>query len=114
MQSTTLRKGVRKLLSSILLVGITVPVVSLATSNDRNFDHAAEHRIILPAIQPDASSKCSQEAAAYAAAIVSLNNAQQVANDAYRAWYECEMGGRGYSRPTVEVPSAELSVLIQD
>ena len=114
MQSITLRKRGRKLLSVFVLVGLTVPVVSLATSNDVDVSSDFEHRCILPAIQPNASSKCATEAAAYAAAIVSLNSAQQVANDAYRAWYECEITGGGNSRPSVEVPPAELSVLVQE
>ncbi len=42
---------------------------------------------------------CTAEAAAYAAAYVDYQNAAQIAENLYNAWYECEYGNGG-QRPT--------------
>ncbi len=64
-------------------------------------------------VQPDAQSTVRIEAAAYAAAVITLNDAQRAANEAYRRWYQCEYQGKDV-QPTVDVPSADLSVLVRD
>jgi hypothetical protein len=91
-----------------------LPVVTLATprSLERNSDNSFEHKCIMPSVQPNAQSSCSVEAAAYAAAIVALTDAQRVASEAYRRWYECEC--RRESPAAVEPAAAGPSVLLGD
>ncbi|MEM1070813.1 MAG: hypothetical protein AAGI63_18050 [Planctomycetota bacterium] len=62
-----------------------------------------------------AKEDCDNLAAAYAIALVNLQNAQAIADAAYRAWYECEYGGdTNATEYVVDVPSAEYSVLVKD
>jgi len=77
-------------------------------------DSNATHMIAYPEEMPlDLNANCSGYAAAYAAALVDLQTAQQIADDAYKAWYDCEFGIEGDLRSTQhEIPSAEYSVLV--
>ena len=58
----------------------------------RQSSGAGLHQCTLPAFDRNAANNCSAEAAAYAAALDDLDQAQQQADIAYAAWYECEHG----------------------
>lgn len=45
------------------------------------------------ALSPIDSSNCGAHAQAYAAALLAIEDAEEVAGAAYQAWYECENGG---------------------
>ncbi len=70
------------------------------------------HSVYIPKFRPSTSSGCAVEEAAYAEALADLQIAEQVADDAYQAWIDCEMGG---SRTPNRQPaiSAEYSVLVR-
>ncbi|MCH1493801.1 MAG: hypothetical protein L7U72_01120 [Rubripirellula sp.] len=113
--------------SSIISLCAVVALASVIGSQSEamvvnNQKHVIErHLITFPEFSPRASSDCNLSAAAYASAIVALNDARRVADEAYRRWYECEMqGGEGGNGPRgitansldSEIPPAELSVLV--
>ncbi|MDG2224099.1 MAG: hypothetical protein P8L85_22145 [Rubripirellula sp.] len=76
------------------------------------------HTFHCPKVLPDFSSTtCTNYAAQYAAALADLQKAHMAADVAYRAWYECEYGGR--QSPTLTERSgggssfADFSVLVE-
>lgn len=113
MLRVTYHKRVFRLLVVTLVIGAIVPLASFATQKSGSTNDEQTHICIFPAVQPTAQSSCTVEAIAYAAAITSLNDAHSAANEAYRRWYECEYRGKDL-KPAVEVPAAELSVLVRD
>ena len=78
-------------LSAVVALALMVGTQSEAVVvNDQK--HVIEnHLITFPEFSPTANSNCNLSAAAYASAIVALNDARRVADEAYRRWYECEM-----------------------
>ena len=106
-------KRVYRLLLVIVVAGAIVPIASFATQESGSSSDEASHICIYPEVQPNAQSSCMAEAVAYAAALTTLNDAQRAANEAYRRWYQCEYQGKDV-QPTVDVPSADLSVLVRD
>lgn len=71
------------------------------------------HKVIYPEFDPTTASGCTAEIAAYAAALVALQNAEQVADETYMAWEECdseEMTPDSMPEPI----SAAYSVLVHD
>jgi hypothetical protein len=60
------------------------------------------HRLTLPVIQV-AAPACEAEMAAYALAVTRLRAAQASAEEAYAAWYRCELG----SNPPPDTPGGE-------
>lgn len=113
MQSLILRRRGHSLAAFTMLLGIVIPVVTFATPGDHSTGQQHDHVCIMPTMQPDSSSSCAQEAAAYAAAIVALEDARRVATEAYQRWYQCEYQGQG-GKPSVDIPSAEYSVLVRE
>ena len=113
-------RNTRRILTSevfVLLVfaGITFTLIfcanqSRAESNRSNSLHIFSEPLPTPDIT---ASKCPEKAAAYAAAIVALIDAQQAADEAYRLWYDCEHGG-GMQRRHSEISSVGHSILITD
>lgn len=67
-----------------------------------------QHECDMPAFDPTICSGCTAEAAAYAAAIIDLQDAQALADIAYYEWAGCHQQNR-----SSEV-SAGYSVLVQD
>ena len=67
-------------------------VPAWASSRPEKMD--LKHKVSLPSIPPEVMNNpnCTAEAAAYAAALVDLENAETAANEALNAWYECEFG----------------------
>ena len=100
---------------AILAVGVVA--LALVGGNtlmgERSTPKVTKHHVTYPNVDPTVANGCTAEAAAYAAALVALQNAEQDADDAHQAWMDCEMGG---TRPTSQQPqiSAEYSVLIRD
>ena len=113
MVNFTWRLGVFKLLAAILIAGATIPIASFATHNADPGSGDMLHVVTCPIVQPDGQASCTAEAVAYAAAVVSLQDAQKAANEAYRRWYECQYRGMDV-KPVVEIPSSEFSVLVRD
>ncbi len=72
-----------------------------------------QHTIVSPVIDPTIASGCVAEAAAYAEALAALEIAAAAADEAYDAWYECELEN---SQPVPidmsQIPSQ--SVLVRD
>ena len=85
----------------------------LASATDATLGDWAEQppRPRLPRIDPNSASGCTAEAAAYAAALVDLDDAQQIANDAYDAWHDCE---QEQMTPDITPDPGTKSVLIRD
>lgn len=113
----------RSIISLIAVVALALMIVTQSEAVVvNNQKHVIEkHHITFPEFSPTASSDCNLSAAAYASAIVALNDARRVADEAYRRWYECEMqGGGGGNGPRgsttapldTEIPPPELSVLV--
>ncbi|MCA9131565.1 MAG: hypothetical protein KDA45_00350 [Planctomycetales bacterium] len=50
------------------------------------------HKITYPAVTRNSDSDCDEEIAGYATALVNLQAAQDVADQAYVEWYVCEYG----------------------
>ena len=113
MLKTFCRRRIYRVFAATFAISATVPLVSLATQHHNGTVPSSEHVCILPAIQPTAEAECTPQAVAYAAALVDLQDARKAASEAYQAWYECEYGGRN-GTPTIDVPSAEHSILVRD
>ena len=121
-----LRSSYRKahLKTLVLIVAFLlfrIPTVTKATTGISQGGLNTSHSISYPVYTPNTKSSCTVEAIAYASAIVALNDARRVADEAYRRWYECEMqGGGGGNGPRgsttapldTEIPPPELSVLV--
>ena len=110
-RNTARRQG--RVFSGIAVLGtLAVAGVSFAFQGDARPGDEMKHLIVLPPVQPTAASNCSNEAAAYAQALVDLEAAQNSANEAYNAWYACESGGKPVQAS--ETLSAKYSVLIRE
>ena len=64
-----------------------------------------------PSPAADRNQNCDVYASIYANALVALKDARRAADDAYRAWYDCEM--RQQKPEAKPVISAEHSVLVK-
>ena len=92
------------------LVALIAGASLQAAFADREFEGKRQHvRIILPADPATLNSNCTAEAAAYAAAVVNLETAQQVADEAYDALLECEGMNIRPVEPTDPGPSVLTS-----
>ena len=121
MRRSSYRKAHLKVILLITAIFLfRIPAVTQATTDINQQEVNNTHRITYPSHTPNSKSSCTVEAIAYASAIVALNDARRVADEAYRRWYECEMqGGEGGNDPRgitansldSEIPPAELSVL---
>lgn len=107
----------RLLIAVALVAGFTTIRSTLGVASDPVESQSKfEHRVDLPEVMPVGYEiECSGYAAAYAAALAALQQAQLDADAAYMAWYNCEYGLGGNTPSTQhEIPSAELSVLVVD
>jgi hypothetical protein len=103
-----------------VLVGLTSyratqgEYLALAPDRADRLSHAFQCPTVLPDLT---STTCTNYAAQYAAALADLQKAHMAADVAYRAWYECEHGGRQSpvlpERSQSEIPSADFSVLVE-
>ena len=99
-------------------LGIALGIVS-ATGGRAVGDHNPDDSQVgdfarLEASSPAASSDCEVEMEAYNQAVQDREDAELAERAAYRAWYDCEMGGSGPPTSTAPVLSAEYSVLLNE
>ena len=96
----------------------SIPHKGEASSKTNTTTLNVTHKIIHPTRLPDTASGCTFEAARYASALATLNDARRAADEAYRRWYECESQGGGDPRPGEAnarqplPPPPELSVVV--
>lgn len=99
---------------SLYVLSIANPILG-----NRNSGTLSKEKLIyiMPSEMPDSRTNCSDLAAAYAVALSDIKVAHMAADVAYRAWYECEHGGRQSpvlpERSQSEIPSADFSVLVE-
>ncbi len=72
-----------------------------------------KHKVVYPQFDPTIASRCTAEMAAYAQALVALQDAEQAADEAYMAWMDCDM--QEMTPDSMPEPiSAAYSILVQD
>ena len=72
-----------------------------------------KHKVVYPQFDPTIASGCTAEIAAYASALVALQNAEKVADECYMAWMDCDM--EQMTPDSMPEPISEAySVLVQD
>ena len=102
------RSALQRTAFAALLVAICVAAVSTLDAKTNDQPNAGRVTVSSPPM-PVSSSGCSEELGAYAAAMLALEDAQEAANAAYQAWYECENGGGSQTEPNPI--TAEHSIL---
>jgi len=102
--------------TSVTALGFAL-VTTVASALDRRSSsntHVAKHiTVTTPSLDPTIASGCVAEAAAYAEALVDLEDAQAAADAAYDAYYNCTMQNMTPQPVDMsQIPSQ--SVLIRD
>ena len=92
MDRHTSRRGIFSGLISALCLAPLLPLrtTAAASPGHRPRRIGRYHKLTLPEFDRHARSDCQVQRDAYAAALTALEDAQEVADDTYAAWLDCE------------------------